>query len=155
MAFDTRSALPQEATSMDHDGLTDEAIRTLLAARPRVAMVGASNRPERPSNAVLPFLLDRGFDVVPVNPGIAGQFIQGQAVVAELDQAAPLDLVDIFRASDSVGPVVAEAVRLGAKAIWMQLGVVNHAAAAEARRAGLTVVMDRCPKIEFARLRLI
>jgi predicted CoA-binding protein len=139
---------------MDHDGLTDDTIRSLLTARPRVAMVGASNRPERPSNSVLRFLLDRGFDVVPVNPGLAGQSIHGQAVVAGLEQAAPLDLVDIFRASDSVGPVLTEAVRLGARTIWMQLGVVNHAAAAEARRAGLTVAMDRCPKIEFVRLLL-
>jgi predicted CoA-binding protein len=139
---------------MDHDGLSDDDIRRVLTARPRVAMVGASNRPERASHGVLRFLLARGFDVVPVNPGLAGQSIHGQAVVAALEQAAPLDLVDIFRASDSVGPVVAEAVRLGARTIWMQLGVVNHAAAAEARRAGLAVVMDRCPVIEFARLRL-
>jgi predicted CoA-binding protein len=139
---------------MDRDGLSDDDIRRVLTARPRVAMVGASNRPERASHGVLRFLLARGFDVVPVNPGLAGQSIHGQAVVAALEQAAPLDLVDIFRASDSVGPVVAEAVRLGARTIWMQLGVVNHAAAAEARRAGLAVVMDRCPVIEFARLRL-
>ncbi len=139
---------------MDRDGLTDDDIRALLTARPRIAMVGASNRPDRASNGVLRFLLDRGFTVVPINPGIAGELIHGQAVMPGLEQALPLDLVDIFRASDSVGPVVAEAVRLGARTIWMQLDVVNHAAAAMARRAGLTVVMDRCPVTECARLQL-
>jgi predicted CoA-binding protein len=139
---------------MDYDGLTDDDIRSLLSGRPRIAMVGASNRPDRPSNGVLRFLLARGFTVVPVNPGLAGQLIHGQVVMPGLEKAAPLDLVDIFRAPENVGPVVAEAVRLGARTIWMQLGVVNHGAAAMARQAGLTVVMDRCPVIEFARLGL-
>jgi predicted CoA-binding protein len=140
---------------MDHDGLTDDDIRSLLSGRPRIAMVGASNRPDRPSNGVLRFLLARGFTVVPVNPGLAGQLIHGQVVMPGLEEAAPLDLVDIFRAPESVGPVVAEAVRLGARTIWMQLGVVNHDAAAIARQASLTVVMNRCPVIEFARLGLV
>jgi predicted CoA-binding protein len=103
---------------------------------------------------VLKFLLSHGFVVVPVNPGLAGQKIQGETVVASLAEAGPLDLVDIFRASESVGPVGADAVRLGARTNWMQLGVVNEAAAEAARIGGLAEVMDRCPKIEFARLGL-
>jgi predicted CoA-binding protein len=100
------------------------------------------------------FLLRHGFSVTPVNPGLAGQTIHGQTVVATLDEAAPLEIVDVFRASDQVGPVVADAIRLGARVVWMQLGVVNREAAAAARAAGITVVMDRCPAIEWPRLGL-
>jgi predicted CoA-binding protein len=136
------------------DGLPDLAIRALLDHPRRIALVGASNKPERPSYDVLAFLLDHDFDVTPVNPGLAGQQILGRIVAASLAEAAPLDVVDIFRASDAVGPIVEEAVQLGARTIWMQLGVVNAAAAETARQAGLTVVMDRCPKIEWYRLGL-
>ena len=134
------------------DGLADEDIRAILADTRRIAVVGASNKPERASYGVMAALIARGYDVTPVNPGLAGQAIHGRMVVASLDDAAPLDMVDVFRAPDSVGPVVADAVRLGARTVWMQLGVVNEAAAASARSAGLNVVMDRCPKIEFSRL---
>ena len=134
------------------DGLGDEDVRAVLAATRRIAVVGASNRPERGSYGVMAALLARGYAVVPVNPGLAGQSIHGCTVVAGLADAAPLDMVDVFRASDAVGPVVDEAVQLGARTVWMQLGVVNQAAADAARRAGLVVVMDRCPRIEFARL---
>ena len=136
------------------DGLDDAAIRDILTTTRRIAMVGASARPDRPSNHVLRFLLGRGFAVTPVTPGLAGQSLHGAAVVADLEAAGPLDLVDIFRASDKVGPVVAEAIRLGARTIWMQLGVVNQEAAEAARAAGLRVVMDRCPAIEMPRLGL-
>jgi len=139
---------------MTIDGLTDDDIRAILARTRRVALVGASNRPERASYGVMGFWLARGIEVVPVNPGLAGQKIHGQTVMASLQDATPLDLVDVFRASDSIGPVAAEAVRLGAKTFWMQLGIINEGAANEARRAGLTVVMDRCPKIEVPRLGL-
>jgi predicted CoA-binding protein len=139
---------------MTIDGLTDDDIRAILARTRRVALVGASNRPERASYGVMGFWLARGIEVVPVNPGLAGQKIHGQTVVASLQDATPLDLVDVFRASDSIGSVAAEAVRLGAKTFWMQLGIINEGAANEARRAGLTVVMDRCPKIEVPRLGL-
>jgi predicted CoA-binding protein len=139
---------------MPIDGLTDDDIRAILARTQRVALVGASNKPERASYGVMGFWLARGIEVVPVNPALAGQTIHGQTVVASLDEAGPLDLVDVFRASESVGPVAADAVRLGAKTLWMQLGVINEGAANEARRAGLTVVMDRCPKIEAPRLGL-
>jgi predicted CoA-binding protein len=133
---------------------TDAEIRAILTQYTRVALVGASAKPERPSHGVMGFLLRHGFSVTPVNPGLAGQTIHGQPVVGTLDEAAPLEIVDIFRASDQVGPVVADAIRLGARVIWMQLGVVNHEAAATARAAGLTVVMDRCPAIEWPRLGL-
>lgn len=139
---------------MSADGLSDDEVRDILVTTRRVAVVGASNRPERPSYGVLGALIAHGYDVQPVNPGLAGQAIHGRPVVASLDAAGVLDMVDVFRAADSVGPVVNDAIRLGARVVWMQLGVVNEAAAASARAAGLRVVMDRCPKIEFARLRI-
>jgi predicted CoA-binding protein len=98
------------------------------------------------------FLLRQGFDVTPVNPGLAGQEILGQRVVASLDEAAPLDMVDLFRNSALVEEPVRDAIRLGAKSVWMQLGVINEDAARQAREAGLNVVMDRCPAIEIPRL---
>ena len=130
------------------------AIRDLLLSTRRIALVGASLNPARDSHEVMGFLLARGYDVVPVNPGYAGQSVHGQTIVATLDEAAPFDLVDLFRASEHVLDPVRDAIRLGAKAVWMQLGVVNEQAAEEARAAGLAVVMDRCPKIEWHRLGL-
>ena len=97
----------------------DDTVRTVLTTTRRIAVVGASNRAERPSNGVFAFLLARGFDVVGVNPGIAGQTLHGAPVVATLEQAGPLDMVDVFRASDQVGPVVDDAIRLGARTVWM------------------------------------
>jgi uncharacterized protein len=132
----------------------DEEIRRILTETRRIALVGASAKPERPSYGVMRFLLDEGYDVTPVNPGLAGQEILGRKVVASLEEAAPLEMVDLFRNSDAVEAPVREAIRLGAKTIWMQLGVVNEAAAQAARTAGLTVVMDRCPAIEIPRLGL-
>ena len=137
---------------MPTDGLNNADISAILSTTSRIAVVGASNKPERASYGVMAALLARGYDVTPVNPGLAGQTIHGRRVVASLAEAGALDMVDVFRASDSVGPVVDEAIRLGARTVWMQLGVVNQAAAEKARAAGLKVVMDRCPKIEFARL---
>lgn len=133
--------------------MTDE-IGDILTSTRRIAVVGASNKPERAGNYVFAFLVARGFEVTGVNPGLAGQTLHGRPVVASLDQAGPLDMVDVFRASDQVGPVVDEAIRLGARTIWMQLGVIDPAAANRARRAGLRVVMDRCPMIEWRRLGL-
>ena len=134
------------------DGLADADVARILNETKRVALVGASNRPERPSHGVMRFLLSRGWQVTPVNPGLAGQTLLGQPVVASLDEAGPLDMVDIFRASDQAGGVVDDAIRLGARSVWLQLGVVDHEAAARARAAGLKVVMDRCPAIEAPRL---
>jgi uncharacterized protein len=133
---------------------TDDDIRAALTGCRRVALVGASNKPERPSHGVMGFLLRHGFEVTPVNPGLAGQTIHGKTVVATLDDAGPLEMVDIFRASEHVAPVVADAMRLGAQVIWMQLGVIDRQAADKARAAGLTVIMDRCPAIEWPRLGL-
>ncbi len=139
---------------MAADGLADAEIARILKETRRIALVGASDKPGRPSFGVMGFLLRHGFDVVPVNPGLAGRTIQGREVVASLAEAAPLDMVDVFRAPEHVGPVVDEAIRLGARTLWMQLGVVNEAAAEAGRAAGMIVVMDRCPAIEFPRLRL-
>jgi predicted CoA-binding protein len=136
------------------DQTTDAAIRDILASTTRIALVGASNKPDRPSYGVMQFLLAQGYDVTPVNPGLAGEKILGRPVVASLAEAAPLEMVDLFRKSAEVAGPIAEAIRLGAKTIWMQLGVVNDDAAAAARAAGLTVVMDRCPAIEIPRLNI-
>jgi predicted CoA-binding protein len=134
--------------------MDDAAISQILTNTKRIALIGASNRPDRPSYGVMRFLIEQGFEVTPVNPGLAGQQILGQTVVAALDEAVPLDMVDLFRNADQVAAPVAEAIRLGAKTVWMQLGVVNEAAAAAARNAGIAVVMDRCPAIEMPRLGL-
>jgi hypothetical protein len=139
---------------MSIDGLDDTTIRRILTTTRRVALVGASVKPWRASHEVMGFLLRRGFDVTPVNPMIAGKQVHDRAVVAGLDGAAPLEMVDLFRNSARVGPAVDDAIRLGAKVIWMQLGVVDEDAAARARAAGMTVAMDRCPVIEFRRLGL-
>jgi uncharacterized protein len=136
------------------DGLDDAAIRTILNGTRRIAVDGASDKAWRPSHGVLRYLLARGYDATPVNPMLAGRAIHGRMVVAHLAEAAPLDMVDIFRASAKAGAVVDEAIRIGAHVVWMQLGVVDEAAAERARAAGITVVMDRCPVIEERRLNL-
>jgi predicted CoA-binding protein len=137
---------------MPIDGLNDDAVRRVLETTRRVALVGASQKPDRAAHGVQAFLQRRGYDLTPINPGLTGQHIHGRTVVASLADAGPLDMVDIFRASDQAGAVVDEAIRLGARTIWMQLGVVDEAAAGRARAAGLVVVMDRCPAIEIPRL---
>ena len=133
----------------------DDTIRHILTTTRRIALVGASNKPERPSYHVMQFLLAQGFEVTPVNPGLAGQTILGRQVVASLADAAPLDMVDLFRNAAEVEAPVNEAIRLGAKTIWMQLGVINETAANTARAAGLNVIMDRCPAIEMPRLGMV
>ncbi|HEY1856748.1 CoA-binding protein [Acidocella sp.] len=135
--------------------MNDAEIRDLLLGTRRIAVVGASNKPARPSYGVMEFLLAQGFEVTPVNPGLAGQEILGQLVVASLAEATPLDMVDLFRNPAEVEAPVREAIRLGAKSVWMQLGVINETAAELAREAGLTVVMDRCPAIEMPRLGIV
>lgn len=139
---------------MPLDGMTDTAIADLLRTTRRIALVGASARPDRPSNHVLDFLIRHGFEVTPVNPALIGQSLYGKEVVATLEDAGPLDMVDIFRASEQAAGVVDDAIRLGARSVWLQLGVVDQDAAIRARAAGLVVAMDRCPAIEVPRLRL-
>lgn len=137
--------------------INDETeIRELFAQKRRIAVVGASPNTARPSNGVLAFLVRQGHDVIAVNPGHAGKTIHGAPVVATLaDVEPPAELVDIFRNSADAGAAVDEAIVHGAKAVWMQIGVIDEAAAKRAEAAGLTVVMDRCPKIEIPRLGLM
>lgn len=139
---------------MSIDGQSDAAIRAILETTQRIALVGASAKPWRPSHGVMRFLLDCGYDVTPVNPGLAGQTIHDRPVVGRLGAAAPLEMVDVFRNSGHAGGVVDDAILLGAKVVWMQLGVIDQQAAARARDAGIAVVMDRCPVIEARRLGL-
>jgi uncharacterized protein len=139
---------------MSIDGQTDETIRAILTTTRRIAVVGASDKSWRPSHGVFGFLLSRGYDVVPVNPMLAGRVIHGRPVVGSLAEAVPLEMVDIFRASANAGAAVDEAIRFNARVVWMQLGVVDEAAAERARAAGIAVVMDRCPVIEERRLGL-
>lgn len=137
------------------DDLTypDATIRDILASVRTIAMVGASPKWNRPSFFVMKYLQAKGYRVVPVNPGVAGQEILGETVYADLKSIPfPIDMVDVFRASEAAGPIVDDAIAIGAKVVWMQLGVRNDAAAAKAQAAGLKVVMNRCPKIEFGRL---
>jgi predicted CoA-binding protein len=136
-----------------HDRYDDLYLRRILRETKTIAMVGLSANWNRPSYFAAKYLLDRGYKVIPVNPAAAGQEILGQKVygsLAELPQKA--DMVDIFRNSEAAGPITDDAIRHGAKVVWMQLGVVNDAAAKRAEDAGLKVVMNRCPKIEHSRL---
>jgi predicted CoA-binding protein len=133
----------------------DEDIAELLANARTIAVVGASDRPNRPSYGVMQFLQDWGYRVLPVNPQITGEHVLGEFVWRELAQiGVPIDIVDVFRRPEMVDEAVEQAIFIGAKAVWMQIGVVNEAAAARAEEAGLKVVMDRCPKIEIPRLRV-
>ena len=134
----------------------DELIRRVLAESRVIAMVGASPDGARPSNGVMRFLLERGHRVYPVNPTCAGRAIHGRSVLANIDAVPePIDMVDIFRRPEFAGAAVDDAIRIGAKVAWMQLGVIDEAAAARAERAGLTVIMDRCPAIEYRRLGMV
>jgi len=135
---------------------TDSEIAELLTQSRTIAMIGASDRPDRDSNHVMKFLQDQGYRVLPVNPRITGEHIHGEYVWRELSQIGePIDIVDIFRNSHDAAAAVDEAIAAGAKAVWMQLGVVNEAAAARAEAAGLKVVMNRCPKLDIPRLGLL
>jgi predicted CoA-binding protein len=135
---------------------SDDLIKSVLRSTKVIAMVGASGNEMRPSYFAMKYLLAKGYIIHPINPGMAGKEILGQRVYASLKEVpAPVDMVDIFRASDAAPSIVNEALeekdRLGLKTIWMQLGVINEEAAKMAREAGLTVIMDRCPKIEYGR----
>ena len=133
---------------------SDEAIAQLLLQVKRIALVGASAKPERPSHRVMKFLLDEGYEVIPINPGLAGQRLLGQTVYASLaDLPTSVDMADIFRDAASLPEVTQEVVDAGIPAIWTQLGVVHSEAERTAVDAGLQAVVDRCPAIEIPRLR--
>jgi predicted CoA-binding protein len=132
---------------------SDRDIADLLSRVRTIALVGASDRPSRPSYGVMKYLQSRGYRVFPVNPQITGEHVHGEYVWRELSQIGePIDMVDIFRRSQAAGEAVDEAIAVGAKAVWLQIGVINEEAAARAEAAGLQVVMDRCPKIDIPRL---
>jgi uncharacterized protein len=142
---------------MNHDSYGDDYIADILRGAKAIAMIGASANTSRPSYFAMKYLLGKGFRVVPVNPGLGGQQILGQDVAATLAEVAgQVEMVDIFRNSEAALDITREAIalkdRLGIKVIWMQLGVRNEDAAREAEAAGLQVVMNRCPKIEYGRL---
>ena len=140
---------------MNHDSYSDAYLRDILTGARTIAVVGASPRPQRPSHGVMRFLQRHGYRAIPVNPFAAGSDILGERVYARLaDIPEPIDMVDIFRRSEAAGAVVDAAIAIGAKAVWMQLGVIDGAAAARAEASGLKVVMDRCPAIEIPRLGL-
>jgi predicted CoA-binding protein len=132
---------------------SDQDIAHLLSRVRFIALVGASDRPGRASNGVMRFLQTHGYRVFPVNPQLAGQVIHGEPVYASLaDIEEPIDMVDIFRRPQAAGEAVDEAIAIGAKSVWLQLGVINQEAARRAEEAGLEVVMDRCPAIDIPRL---
>ena len=136
---------------------SDAKIRSILERVKTIAMVGASPNEVRPSYFAMKYLTDKGFKIIPVNPGHAGKEILGQKVYATLSEVPPpVDMVDIFRNSEAAGPITDEAIankdRLGLRILWMQLGVINEEAAKRAEASGFTVIMNRCPKIEYGRL---
>ena len=136
---------------------SDDDLRKILTETKVIALVGWSPNPDRPSHHVAAYLAAKGYRVIPVNPGQAGRVVNGEVVRASLsDITEPVDMVDIFRRSEEVGPVVDEALRVlpGLKTVWMQLGVEDAVAAAKAAAAGIAVVQNRCPAIEIPRLRL-
>ena len=140
---------------MNHDTYSDTYIRGVLNTVKSIAMVGVSPKDNRPSYFAFKYLLERGYRMIPVNPGQAGKEILGQKVYAKLSEIAePIDMIDIFRASQHVMPIVEEALALKPtpQVIWMQFGIRNDKAAEKAEAAGIKVVMNRCPKIEFGRL---
>ncbi|WP_147196716.1 CoA-binding protein [Pantoea sp. CCBC3-3-1] len=135
--------------------MSDQTIAEVLSTTQHIALVGASDKPTRASYGVMAYLLGQGYKVTPVSPKLAGQTLLGQPVYASLDQIPePVDMVDVFRNAEAAYGVAQEAIAIGAKSLWLQLGVINEQAAVLAAEAGLKVVMDRCPKIEIPRLGL-
>jgi predicted CoA-binding protein len=138
---------------MNHESYSDHYIKSVLMDTKTIALVGASWKPTRDSNRIMKFLLDAGYNVIPVNPYLVGKELHGQYVYAALsDIPKKVNMVDIFRNSDDAGPVVDEAIAIGAGIVWMQMGIRNDAAATRAEAAGIRVIMDRCPKPEYTRL---
>jgi predicted CoA-binding protein len=140
---------------VDHESYPDDYLRDILGGVRTIAVVGASPRRERPSHRVMAYLQRRGYRAIPVNPNAAGETINGERVYASLAEVPePVDMVDVFRRSEAAGIIVDQAIAVGAKVVWMQLGVCDGAAAARAEARGLKVVMNRCPAIEIPRLGL-
>ncbi len=132
---------------------SDATLRSILQMVKTIAVVGASDKKQRPVYGVMQFLQQRGYRCIPVNPRLSGEQLLGETVYANLtDITEPVDMVDVFRRSEEVQPIADAAIEIGAKVLWMQLGVVNQAAADHATSAGLEVVMNRCPAIEIPRL---
>ena len=131
---------------------SDELMKQVLGSVKTVAVVGVSASEAKPSHFVMKYMQGKGYRCIPVNPGLAGRELLGEKVYPDLKSIPePVDMVDIFRNSEAAGGVTDEAIAIGAKVVWMQLGVINEAAAARAEAAGLTVIMDRCPKMEYSR----
>jgi predicted CoA-binding protein len=144
---------PADVATDRHAAYPDALIKSILRSVKTIAMVGASPNWNRPSYFAMKYLQDKGFRVIPVNPAAVGQEILGEKVYASVREIPEkVDMVDVFRASEHALPIAEEAVAVGAKILWMQLGVRNDAAAELAEKAGLTVIMNRCPKIEYGRL---
>ena len=138
---------------MNHDDYSEKYLSDILSSMKTVAMVGASMNKTRPSYFVLKYLLAKGYDMVPINPGHGGKTLLDQTIEASIfNIEKPIDVVDVFRNSEAAMQVTRDAIEVGAKVVWMQLGVRNDEAATLAEDAGLKVVMNRCPKIEYGRL---
>src|SRR5215470_15189615 len=140
-------------SSLDPIPYSDAQLRAILQRVKTIAMVGSSSNWNRPSYFVMKYLQGKGYRVIPVNPGVAGQELLGETVYASLREISePVDMVDVFRPAREASAIVDDAIAIGAKVVWMQLGIRNDAAAATAEKAGIEVIMNRCPKIEFGRL---
>jgi predicted CoA-binding protein len=149
----TRRYVLPGRSAMNHDSYTDDFLKQTLGRVRSIAVVGASANWNRPSFFVMKYLQAKGYRIVPVNPREAGTAILGETVYARLEDIPfPVDTVDVFRSSEEAGAITDAAIGIGAKVLWMQIGVRNDAAAGRAEAAGLTVIMNRCPKIEYSRL---
>jgi predicted CoA-binding protein len=141
---------------VDHERYSDALLRRILAGVRTIAMVGASTEWNRPSSFAMTYLQSKGYRVIPVNPKAAGQLVNGEPCYASLGdippEQGPIDMVDVFRGAAAAVPIAHDAIKIGARILWMQLGVRNDEAARLAEEAGLTVIMNRCPKIEYGRL---